>query len=287
MAPMDAEREVDVSDTVTDRRKRALDRRKSKLAERHERVKAAQRRRAEKIAPAITPTEFQEKGDDLSAANVADMSGSGLSWSPWIGMCSIPLNFSYGPNLWNRWHPWHEDYEEPCCCAPLGEIEGFDSYYKGTFAQLLLEAKRLHERIKLPVLIERPDLDRYPWPKDIILAESRSEANRVPLRNHMDAFWAVACQWLRVPPYVWVLDCSSVHIDGVDEDATYGFGTHMYLPLHEAQSISWKKMEELSPSRENVLLSGEKVPFPRPGGGHDFWVERIRASVEREHKERR
>lgn len=182
------------------------------------------------------------------------------------------VRYSSGHYL-GRFSPFGDDTFSACHCADLDQV-GWD-YHKATFSYLGLEAKRLWEKHRCPVLIQRGDLDRYGYPPDEYIFPARSKVEQLPYGALLDLWWIGVGEWLWTQPYFWQMGYESID-PGLDYDALYGLVTYFYDP-HAPLCRDTEILEQHRLSyaeRSCVLLSGEKVPFPEDQPNHPFWASR-------------
>lgn len=186
------------------------------------------------------------------------------------------VRYSSG-HILGRFAPFGDDVFSACHCADLEEVGGpFEHYYKATFAQLGLEAKRLWDKHRIPVLIQRSDLDRYDYPPDKYIFPDRSKSQQLPYEALLDIWWVDVGGWLWVPPYFWELNYENLHKPELDYDSQYGLLTYFYDPhasfMETMEAV--EKRRKVYAERACMLLCGKKVPFPEDRLDHDFWKAR-------------
>lgn len=190
-------------------------------------------------------------------------------------------NIRYGSSTLEGFEPFGEDALSACHCANLEEVgPPFDNYYKATFPQLALEARRVWEREHLPVLIQRSDLDHYPYPADKYIFPARSKADRRPYSALLEDWWMDATRAWH-PPYFWEMGYVDADQPELDYDSLYGLITYFYDP-HAPLCDSQETLEQHRKSyagRACVLLNGKQVPFPEDEPQHPFWQERREAYI--------
>lgn len=197
-----------------------------------------------------------------------------------FGSMAVPILQKYGlqySHHWLNFGEFHSDLCSACHCANLEEAGGpFKNYFKATFSQLLLDAKRLYEKTKLPVLLERPDLDRYPYPPDDLIFPSRRTEEQLPYRELLNILWRDIDAWFWLPAYI------RLWVGGSDlkwaYDTQYGLCTYYYYPFGHDRDFTAEDVEQNRaslPERVFIRLNGEKMPFPDEiEQQHPFWRKR-------------
>ena len=189
------------------------------------------------------------------------------------------VRYSSG-HILGRFAPFGDDIFSACHCADLEEIGGpFQHYYKATFAQLGLEAKRMWEKHRVPVLIQRSDLDHYDYPPDKYIFPDRSKSRQLPYGALLDLWWLDVGEWLWLQPYFWALGYIDADQPELDYDSEYGLITYFYDPhaplCRDEETL--EKHRQTYAERACMLLSGKKVPFPEDQPDHPFWQARQEA----------